>query len=44
MLNNQNVTATASFAEIQGQDFTYASAVAANNLATNIVQVMENPW
>jgi hypothetical protein len=44
MLNNQTVTATASFSEIQGQDFTYASAVAANNLATNIVQVMENPW
>jgi predicted RecA/RadA family phage recombinase len=44
MLNNQTVTATASFSNAQGQDFAYASAVAANNLATNIVQVMENPW
>lgn len=44
MLNNQNVTATASFSEFQSQDFTYASAVAANKLATNIVQMMENPW
>jgi len=44
MLNNQNVTATASFSEFQSQDFTYASAVAANKLATNIVQLMENPW
>jgi hypothetical protein len=33
MLNNQNVTATASFSEFQSQDFTYASAVAANKLA-----------
>jgi hypothetical protein len=44
MLNNQNVTATASFSEFQSQDFTYASAVAANKLAMNIVQLMENPW
>jgi hypothetical protein len=44
MLNNQTVTAATSFSELQSQDFTYASAVAANKLATSIVQLMENPW
>ncbi len=44
MINNQTVTAVASYSEFQGQDFTYASAVAANKLAEKVVQLMENPW
>ncbi len=44
MINNQAVTAAASYSEFQGQDFTYASAVAANKLAQEVVQLMENPW
>ena len=44
MINSRTVTAAASYSEFQGQDFTYASAVAANKLAQYIVQLMENPW
>ena len=44
MINNQTVTAVASYSEFQGQDFTYGSSVAANKLAQNVVQLMENPW
>lgn len=44
MLNNETVTAVASYSEFQNQDFTYASALAANKLAQNIVQRMENEW
>ena len=44
MLNSRTVTAAASYSDFQSQDFTYASAVAANKLAQSIVQLMENPW
>ncbi|MEN6335298.1 MAG: LptE family protein [Phycisphaerales bacterium] len=44
MINNQNVTAVASYSEFQGQDFTYGSAIAANKLAQDVVQLMENQW
>jgi len=44
MINSKTVTAAASYSEFQGQDFTYASAVAANKLARTIVELMENPW
>ena len=44
MINSQTVTAVASYSEFQGQDFTYASAVAANKLAQNVVELMENQW
>ncbi|MGE5294208.1 MAG: LPS assembly lipoprotein LptE [Solirubrobacterales bacterium] len=44
MINSQTVTAATSYSEFQGQDFTYASTVAANKLAQNVVQLMENPW
>jgi len=44
MINNQNVTAVASYSEFQDQDFTYGSAVAANKLAQSVVQLMENQW
>lgn len=44
MINSRTVTAAASYSEFQGQDFSYASSVAANKLAQYIVQLMENPW
>jgi|GEM_PF-142655 len=44
MINNQTVTAAASYSEFQDQDFTYASAAAANKLAQNVVELMENQW
>ncbi|OHB61994.1 MAG: hypothetical protein A2Y76_11725, partial [Planctomycetes bacterium RBG_13_60_9] len=44
MLNNATVTAAASYSDLQNQDFTYASGVAANKLARKIVEVMENNW
>jgi len=44
MLNSKTVTATATYSEFQGQDFTYASSVAANKLARSIVELMKNQW
>ena len=44
MINNERVTAAASYSEFLDQDFTYASAVAANTLARKIVELMENNW
>lgn len=44
MINSRTVTAAAGYSEFQGQDFAYASALAANKLAQSIVQLMENPW
>ncbi len=44
MINNQTVTATASYSGFQNQDFTYASTLAANKLAQRIVELMENDW
>lgn len=44
MINNQTVTAATSYSEFQDQDFTYASAAAANKLAQNVVELMENQW
>ncbi len=44
MVNNVTVTAAASYSEFQGQDFTYASTVAANKLAQKIVELMESNW
>ncbi|UCD53298.1 MAG: hypothetical protein JSW27_11750 [Phycisphaerales bacterium] len=44
MINNKTVTAAASYSEFQSQDFTYASARAANKLAQKIVEFMENNW
>jgi hypothetical protein len=44
MINSKTVTVAASYSEFQGQDFTYASGVAANKLAQYVVQLMENPW
>jgi hypothetical protein len=44
MLNNETVTATASYSDLLHQDFTYASSVAANKLAQKIVEAMEDNW
>jgi hypothetical protein len=44
MINSETVAAAASYSQFQDQDFTYASAVAANKLAQNIVKLMEEPW
>jgi len=44
MINNKTFTAAASYSEFQSQDFTYASALAANKLAKRIVESMENNW
>jgi hypothetical protein len=44
MINSETVAAAASYSQFQNQDFTYASAVAANKLARNIVQLMESAW
>jgi hypothetical protein len=44
MISNRTVTAAASYSEFQNQDFTYASARAANKLAQKIVELMERNW
>jgi hypothetical protein len=44
MINSRTVTAAASYSDFQNQDFTYASALAANKLAQKIVELMENRW
>jgi hypothetical protein len=44
MINSETVTAAASYSQFQNQDFTYAATVAANKLAQDIVQLMEDPW
>ena len=44
LIDNQSVAASASFSEWQNQGFNYASALAANNLARKIVELMEKEW
>ncbi len=44
LIDNKSVSASASYSEYQQQDFTYASALAANNLARKIVELMETKW
>ena len=44
MINNEVVTASASYSEFLNEDFAYASALAANKLAQKIVESMENKW
>jgi hypothetical protein len=44
MINNQTVTAAASYSGFQNQDFTYASSLAANRLAGKVVELMEQRW
>jgi len=44
LLDQQQVSASASYSDYQRQDFKYASALAANNLARKIVELMERNW
>ena len=44
MIDNSSVTAEAAFSQWQNQGFAYASALAANNLARRIVELMEKEW
>jgi hypothetical protein len=44
LINNQSVSASASYSEWQEQGFLYGSTLAANNLAQRIVELMEKKW
>jgi hypothetical protein len=44
MINSERVVAAASYSTFQDQDFSYASAAAANKLAEKIVELMEENW
>ena len=44
LIENQPISAQASYSGYQNQDFSYASALAANNLAVKIVELMEIKW
>ncbi|MHC4075039.1 MAG: LptE family protein [Planctomycetota bacterium] len=44
LLDSASVSDSASFSEWQNQSFSYASTLAANNLAKRIVELMEKPW
>jgi len=44
LIDNQTVSAQATFSEFQTQDFNYASAVASNNMARKIVELMQKKW
>ncbi len=44
LIDNQTVSAEATYSPYQKQDFSYASALAANNLARKIVELMEKGW
>jgi hypothetical protein len=44
IMNNQTVNASAAYSEWQSQSFEYASALAANKLAQQIVEQMEAGW
>jgi hypothetical protein len=44
LIDNKSVIASASYSDYQQQDFTYASALAANKLARKIVELMETKW
>lgn len=44
LIENRSVSASATFSPFQSQNFSYASALAANNLARRIVELMEKPW
>lgn len=44
LIDNEKVSASATYSEWQGQGFEYGSAAAANNLAKRIVELMETEW
>jgi hypothetical protein len=44
LIDNESATGSGSYSEFQQQDFGYASVVAANKLAQEIVELMEKSW
>lgn len=44
LIDNQSVSASATYSQWQNQGFTYASMLAANNLALRIVELMQKQW
>jgi hypothetical protein len=44
LIDNKTVTSQATYSAYQDQDFSYASALAANKLARRIVELMETEW
>jgi hypothetical protein len=44
LIDNQSVSASASYSSFQMQEFRYVSTLAANNLAQKIVELMESKW
>lgn len=44
LIDNELVIAQATYSDFLHQDFNYASAVAANNLAQKIVELMQKKW
>jgi len=44
LIDNRSVAATATYSQFQSQSLAYASALAANNLAERIVELMEKQW
>ncbi len=44
LIDNRLVSASASYSQWQNQGFSYASTLAANNLARKIVELMEKKW
>jgi len=44
LIDNQTIRAQATYSEFQNQDFSYASALAANKLAQKIVELMQKKW
>jgi len=44
LLDNRSVSAEATYSTFQKQGFSYASNLAANNLARKIVELMEKQW
>ncbi len=44
LIDNKTISASATYSDYQQQDFKYGSNLAANNLAQNIVELMEKKW
>jgi len=44
LIDNKSIGASASYSDLQNQDFSYASSLVANNLARRIVELMERKW
>jgi hypothetical protein len=44
LIDNKSIGASASYSDYQQQDFLYGSNLTANNLARNIVELMEKKW